>query len=524
MPLAPRPRTERDPDILDYPVENSRGSPVNNQTMYSRQKDADSAGIHSPNPVADSKAPSTSSLSSEALSDSELEGYLHEDYDEDESDIVSEQEGLLPLIAAQKNYEEAFLPATNRKRRRKQIPQLGNSDLLSSQPAVLLLGTSVVVLGVDISHLSRSTQFFIFATGVFGFNLLFGYLQEFISVEICNRQLGLFLAVTQFTGYTVISFILRSYLLHKEDGKSRDERSTKNQVDVPSYMYLGLGVLSGIDMAMTNMAMLYINYPAKTLMKSSRVIFTMLFGVLLAHKKYLLRDYLIVFAMVLGLFIFMQADATSSAVFKPMGVFMLVISLLCDGAINIISENIMKDHGIGQDELIFRMYSLALFTVTAAATLNGDMQEGVAFLFQPGTYDEWQGSSSEETISWSVGGKIGMIILFSTMGFFGTSCSAAITKNFGALTMSITSTVRRATTLFISFLLFDNDCTFVHVMGAVVFISALTLKSVLSGNASHSSGSKMTISQNPVSPRESDLEDLVPVGLELQLPTQVKGT
>ena len=64
------------------------------------------------------------------------------------------------------------------------------------------------------------------------------------------------------------------------------------------------------------------------------------------------------------------------------------------------------------------------------------------------------------------------------MGFFGSSCSAAITKNFGALTMSITSTARKATTLFLSFMFFDNNCTLEHLAGIVVFISALTAKSL----------------------------------------------
>jgi hypothetical protein len=64
------------------------------------------------------------------------------------------------------------------------------------------------------------------------------------------------------------------------------------------------------------------------------------------------------------------------------------------------------------------------------------------------------------------------------MGFFGSSCSAAITKNFGALTMSITSTARKATTLFLSFFLFNNVCTLEHIVGVIIFISALTAKSL----------------------------------------------
>lgn len=87
------------------------------------------------------------------------------------------------------------------------------------------------------------------------------------------------------------------------------------------------------------------------------------------------------------------------------------------------------------------------------------------------------------------------------MGFFGSSCSAAITKNFGALTMSITSTARKATTLFLSFMFFDNECTLEHLTGIVVFICALTAKSLRRKNKRRSSG----IAEN-TRIRTSDLE------------------
>lgn len=122
------------------------------------------------------------------------------------------------------------------------------------------------------------------------------------------------------------------------------------------------------------------------------------------------------------------------------------------------------------------MYSIALVAITAAAAIKGDLREGLVWLSQPGTYDEL--SLPLEQRSWSAVGKISCLVLFSSMGFFGSSCSAAITKNFGALTMSITSTARKATTLFLSFFLFRNVCTLEHILGIVVFISALTAKSL----------------------------------------------
>ena len=132
---------------------------------------------------------------------------------------------------------------------------------------------------------------------------------------------------------------------------SGNAASSSSAVHVPFLLYLGLSLLRAVDLGMTNLAMQYINYPAKTLMKSSRVVFTMLFGVIISRKRYGWKDYAIVLAMCIGLALFMHADATSSAIFHHMGVVMLVISLVCDGAITNMSETIMKQFGVGQDEV-----------------------------------------------------------------------------------------------------------------------------------------------------------------------------
>jgi hypothetical protein len=196
-----------------------------------------------------------------------------------------------------------------------------------------LVSEPVLVLGVDISHLSRTAQFWLCASGVFFFSLLYGYLQELISVQICSRQLGLFLATVQFVGYTVLAGVLRNFVYaaqqkRKLKNSNLNLASSSKGSPVPWQLYLGLSLLRAIDLGMTNLAMQFINYPAKTLMKSSRVVFTMLFGVLIANKVYKIMDYMIVLCMVTGLVIFMHADANSSAVFKPAGVIMLV-SPLC---------------------------------------------------------------------------------------------------------------------------------------------------------------------------------------------------
>jgi len=263
------------------------------------------------------------------------------------------------ILSRSSSVDDADVAAGQNKRLERPPSSVASLNTTKGHPSDLeffedLITEPVLVLGVDISHLSRRSQFVVCAIGVFCFSLLYGYLQELISVQLCNRQLGLFLAMMQFSGYTALAYVLRNFVYEKQKAMHANTNTSKtfaNPQRVPVFMYLGLSLLRAVDLGMTNLAMQYINYPAKTLMKSSRIVFTMIFGVVIARKSYKVVDYLIVLAMVAGLALFMHADANSSAVFHHMGVIMLTISLICDGAISNMSESIMSQFGVGQDEV-----------------------------------------------------------------------------------------------------------------------------------------------------------------------------
>ena len=68
-----------------------------------------------------------------------------------------------------------------------------------------------IVLGINLSSYTRQSQFILSASGTFMFSLLYGYLQELISVTLCHRQLGVFLALMQFSGYTILSYFFLQF-------------------------------------------------------------------------------------------------------------------------------------------------------------------------------------------------------------------------------------------------------------------------------------------------------------------------
>lgn len=144
----------------------------------------------------------------------------------------------------------------------------------------------------------------------------------------------------------------------------------------------------------------------------------------------------------------------------------------------------MVNHRTTQDEFQLVIYSISFVAMLVATIISGEFITGFThFFLQHGTIPQIQsladGSEEDSVIFWTIGRKIMVLTLFTLTGLCGSSCAGAITKRFGALSMSITSTTRKAFTLFISFIAFKNNrCTTMHLVGMMIFIIALFLKSV----------------------------------------------
>merc|ERR1712157_215170 len=192
---------------------------------------------------------------------------------------------------------------------------------------------------------------------------------------------------------------------------------------------------------------------------------------------------MVVSLMVIGLVIFLNADSKSSAVFHPIGICMLMLSLTFDGMFNNWSEVVMEKYNVGQDEFLFQMFSIAFCVMAIFTHMKGELIVGLRFLaLEEGTLIE---AEAGRPSSCSPLLKITILALFTTTGLLGSSAACGVTKYFGALTMSITSTARKAITLFLSFAIFQNSCTFEHVIGVIIFLSSLTLKSYLASRKLH---------------------------------------
>ena len=163
----------------------------------------------------------------------------------------------------------------------------------------------------------------------------------------------------------------------------------------------------------------------------------------------------------------------------------------------------MKKYRISQDHYQSSIYTVAFILVFIATVVKGELIPGFQKMFlHHGTVTEIDENKiglyhhHRDYPTYTRNVKCLLIVLFTFTGLFGSSCAGAITKHWGALRMSVTSTVRKAGTLFLSMAApgFHNKCTPEHFMGICIFISALFVKSLQkNGNRSHES--RMTINK-----------------------------
>ncbi len=139
----------------------------------------------------------------------------------------------------------------------------------------------------------------------------------------------------------------------------------------------------------------------------------------------------------------------------------------------------MKQHGLSQDDYHLRLYSLSFVASLVGAFVKNEVWSGLHhFFLVPGTVPEIDAGVYERNPpTWSVSRKMMVFCLLYMTGLFGGSFLGAITRRFGALAMTLTSTTRKAATMFVSFSLFaHNTCTSEHLLGIALYVLSLVLK------------------------------------------------
>ncbi|CAG5025065.1 unnamed protein product [Parnassius apollo] len=226
---------------------------------------------------------------------------------------------------------------------------------------------------------------------------------------------------------------------------------------VPLRTYAILAALTLGTMSLSNLALSYLNYPTQLIFKSCKLIPVMIGSIVILGKRYSFLDYLAAVIMCIGLTMFTLADSKTSPNFDAIGVLVISLALLCDAIIGNVQEKAMKQFHASNNEVVFYSYAIACCYLLVITGTSGIFVNGFAYC-------------SKNAVTMYTN-----IFLLSVSGYMGLQAVLTLVRICGATVAVTVTTMRKALSIVISFLLFSKPFVFQYVWSGLLVALAIYL-------------------------------------------------
>lgn len=206
-----------------------------------------------------------------------------------------------------------------------------------------------------------------------------------------------------------------------------------------------------MTMGLSNSSLQYLNYPTQVLIKSCKIIPSMIGGFFILGKKYSYLEILSAILLSLGLIELTLGNAYADPLtFNFTGIFMLLSALFADSFIGNNQEKVMSQYKVTTHEMIFYTHAFGSIFLLIITLIFGEFFNAIKHSYQ-----------NPITIIY--------ILSFSISGYIGVNVVLALIKIFGAfITISITS-CRKFVTVWLSFIIFPKPIS-IHYFISCLFI------------------------------------------------------
>ena len=257
---------------------------------------------------------------------------------------------------------------------------------------------------------------------------------------------SIFLTFVQFVGYAGLSF---PTLLSIITGKTK--------LMAPFYNYVITSLTLAFSMGLTNFASLRLSYATSVLFKSSKLIPVMIGNIIFLKKKPKITEAASVVLMVIGLIGISLGDFRGKNKFDLPGIITVSLSLVFGAVASNMEDKVMSVYGASQGEVISMLYSLGALIMGVMSLFTGQMLQGCERMVE-------QPSSIIYVIFFSCLGAVGIQFVYLNMKVFGS-----------LLTVMVTS-LRKAFTVILSFLIFkDKKFTSLHAIAIFLIATGIAI-------------------------------------------------
>lgn len=304
------------------------------------------------------------------------------------------------------------------------------------------------------NHLPKPFQLALLIIGMFVFFSTHNLLQEAM-MKLPDFKYGVMLGYLEVVGVTVGSFIERKYVA----------KETERKAPLKAYPLLTICLLA--SSSLSNMSLNYINFPTKVVFRSCKLVPTMVIASIFNKRIFLSVEYVLAFAVCLGLILFAAAEWKLAPTFHPIGLVLVSLSVVADSILPNAQERLFN-LGSSRIEVTFFTNIYTLIAMTFTTIFSGD-------LFGFANY-----AMGNSTLCIYVG-------VYIAVSYIAISLFMQIVKKFGAVAGVLAGTARKAMSLVLSFLIFPKEYSWLYTAGSILVLGGLLASSFVKMNKGKSS-------------------------------------
>lgn len=230
----------------------------------------------------------------------------------------------------------------------------------------------------------------------------------------------------------------------------------------PFAYYTVSGILVGLTMVASNLALKWVTYPMQVIFKSAKPISVMFINLFMC-KRYTIQRYVFVMLIVVGVVLFKLFESKEKSTTKKdsdehlqqwYGIGVLTFSLAMDGLLGALEDKVRHQYKPSPHQMMVSICGWGSAALLIAAAATTEIIEVFKF------------ASRHPTVLWQLGvlglcGATGQLFIFTMI-----AC-------FGALSCSVTTTVRKFISVIFSIIFFGNPSTPVQWGATVIVFGAL---------------------------------------------------
>lgn len=332
----------------------------------------------------------------------------------------------------------------------------------------------------SLSQLSRHVQFTVCVSILLVAFLAHDFLQELLFTQF-SYNYGIGLTLFDCLGCSIFPWLINFWSTRNKTTQNENssmELSKITVIDTSStvitdttpvrrtsavallyYFLLASLVVGSTNLSISSLS--YVSFPIKVIMRCTKLIPTMVLGVVFFKKTYQLKHYIAACCMCASVIIFTLADASMSASkknnsFSLFGIGMLALSVVCDSIAPNVQEVLIAKEG-KSDRVMMITNLCTIPIIVLIALFKGELQ-GVLYPLYSLQFDL--------TVS---------LLVYGTTSWAGVACYMALIKSFGPAMAVSVGTARKIVTIGLSIFVLSKPFSGYYLLSLGFLITSIAI-------------------------------------------------